>query len=1057
MRLVLIVLAVLLAGGGTVLTRIQVPLVWSLILLAASGACVTVLLPLVLDQAKALRDERTGVRALKAEADVWCRVSDMTDPVRLGVHPALTLRDKPGGRPRRMPAYVGRDIDGELDEALRDERLVIVLGESATGKSRVAFEALHRNLADHWILIPRSTKLLRELVDTGHRLRNTVIWLDELEHYLGTNGLDPATLDGLTTSGNGVVVLATMRTAAYAEHGSERRRGSSTGDDPRTVANLLDFARILRLGRWPLSAAEERRAAELARRDPSIAAALNATATGIGFAEFLAAAPRLWDRWRDGHAIDVQPVGAAIVSAAIDCRRAGMAGAVPEELLRGLYRLYLDERTVVRLDPDAFETGLAWATEPVHATSALLTRLSDGYRVFGYLVDRMQRAPAPPAVPEAVWDRLVEHLPPGDVWQVGVPAYHEGREAVARRAFEKGVEAGGPVAALAVHGLGLLAWREGEVGEAEERFRQALNLVESDGLAMAAIANSLGHLLRERGSIDDARTLLRQAADLGYVPAIVALGHLLYEQGDQEAAEAVFRRAMEAGSSHATVVLGWLLAQREDWEEAARIYRRAMGRGSVDAAARLGKLLRNRGEVVGAGECLEIAAKAGDLDAANDLGQLLLAGGHTAEGRRWLAHAADFGDAAAAYNLGMFLLGHGEQEEAERRLRQSARSGGLIAAFALAALLVDRDDLVEAAHWYRQVAQAPEHELRQHESELGPDAKDLRTVAIMNLGHLASRAGEMAKAEQWFEEAAATGHPEAVTTLSEFRQWGSELTEQMREIRRAAERGDPAAAYNYATWHIMCGRLAEADRWLRPLMEAGDEPARLALAENHHSRGDLAEAGELIGELVNTRSPAVALGVATLAARIGLAEVAKQALSGHDPAETADGAYLVASLLKLHDQDHSGQWFLERAAEGGHLGAMTECAVRLMRQGRHEEAEPLLRRAAEGGHHDAQYNLGYLFRLLGRLDEAEHWYRRAADAGHLYALNNLGVLLFALKRWNEAEPFLRRSAATGDHDAETNLGILLLRQNKRAEAVRWLRRASDAGHQIARLYLRGSS
>jgi TPR repeat protein len=1056
-RLVLLAAATLLAAAIPVLAQLQVSLAWPLGVAAIGGVAASLLLPLVLERVKGVLGEWSGSRVLLGrEALLRCRVAQAVDPLRFGVHPALAAAEGGGGEHPRMPLYVARDIDQELDEALRSDRLVLLLGDAAAGKSRSAYEALHRVLADRWVLVPRRADSLRRLADAGTELDDAVIWLDDLDRYLGVDGLDTALLERLAGGRRGrVVALATMRTRAYAERSPERSPehagGGADKAGRRADQELLDAARVIRLDR-ALSEPECHRARRLARRDPRIGAALAEGDEGIGLAEFLAAAPRLWDRWRDGRASDVEPAGAAIVTAAVDCRRAGLLGPVSERLLRDLYRDYLDAQTAALLGPDAFEVGLAWATTPVHATSALLTRRGDGYRVFAYLLDRLQRDPEVLPVPEMTWTRLLADLPADDAWSVGITAFFSGHTAVAEAAFQAGTKTSRPsAAALSAHGLGLVHWHNGALQEAERWFRQALAGDQISGLARAIVANSLGELLQASGAPQEAETLLRQAADSGYVPALVGLGRLLQERGDHQAAEEAFHRAAATGSAGGALHLGWLLAERGDLPGAERSYRQAARHGSVEAARRLGRLLHDRGDTTGAIRWWRVAANAGDLDAANDLGVWLAEQGELVEARDWLEPAADLGDAAAAYNLAMVLRDQGEDAQAERRLRQSAETGGLVAAVDLAALLMERGELDEADRWLRRVAEAPDEEVVAHQSELRQrsDATrrgvDLRLLATVNRGELAYRRHDRDQAKRYFEQAAAAGDTVAMDKLARLEQ----VVAEEQEVRLAAERGDPTAVIELGILLIERGELDQAERWLRPLAEAGHERARLELAIVLHERGDVEVARQVLPELADTEHPDVALGVAEVAVRWGMFETAERVLHAQDPKQNTEETVRLGGWLLGQGLPVEAAWFFERAAQAGHVGAQANLGHVLLQQGQVEEGEVWLRRSAEAGHPQGQYNLGFHLRHRGELVEAEHWYRRAAEQGHHDAENNLGLLLAIRGQPVEAEVWLRRAAETGDHDAESNLGALLGTQGRVAEAEQWYRRAADAGHRPA--------
>src|ERR1700722_3675953 len=79
---------------------------------------------------------------------------EITNPVVLGVHqaaavPATEVPESAAG----IPAYVPRDVDGQLRECLLAGGFVLLVGDSTAGKSRTAFEALHA-LPGHVLVCP---------------------------------------------------------------------------------------------------------------------------------------------------------------------------------------------------------------------------------------------------------------------------------------------------------------------------------------------------------------------------------------------------------------------------------------------------------------------------------------------------------------------------------------------------------------------------------------------------------------------------------------------------------------------------------------------------------------------------------------------------------------------------------------------------------------------------------------------------------------------------------------------------------------------------------------
>jgi hypothetical protein len=118
--------------------------------------------------------------------------------------------------PARVPVYVPRDLDARLDAALARGGLVLLRGDSTAGKSRAAYEAMRRLPGDRFVLIPTQRTSLRALRDAGMTFRDTVVWLNDLEGFLGPGGLDTGVLHWLVSDGGRlVVVLATMRSSEY--------------------------------------------------------------------------------------------------------------------------------------------------------------------------------------------------------------------------------------------------------------------------------------------------------------------------------------------------------------------------------------------------------------------------------------------------------------------------------------------------------------------------------------------------------------------------------------------------------------------------------------------------------------------------------------------------------------------------------------------------------------------------------------------------------------------------------------------------------------------------
>ena len=122
------------------------------------------------------------------------KVRQVTDPILLGVHPSAPAPADAQARTddpalERVPAYVGRDIDDELRARLAGSGFVMLVGDSTAGKSRAAYEAI-LTLPNHVLIVPHDRDALATAIIEAAHTRDCVLWLDDLENYLGAGGSD---------------------------------------------------------------------------------------------------------------------------------------------------------------------------------------------------------------------------------------------------------------------------------------------------------------------------------------------------------------------------------------------------------------------------------------------------------------------------------------------------------------------------------------------------------------------------------------------------------------------------------------------------------------------------------------------------------------------------------------------------------------------------------------------------------------------------------------------------------------------------------------------------
>jgi hypothetical protein len=382
-------------------------------------------------------DERRRVLA----GGVWLErsgrlplVSELDDPVLLGVHPATAG----GSRRDRCPAFVARDVSGQVCEVLGRERFVLLVGESTAGKSRAAYELIRAGLPGYRVVQPSRRDTAEAAAGLAARTRRSVLWLDDLERFLGSGGLTGAAIQSvLRAPGCERFIVATMRSEEYAKFSGRVGAGAEgVGRDVlREGWDVLRLAARVEVPRmW--SADEIARAGQ--RHDDQRLAEAVRHAEKYGVAEYLAAAPQLLAEWRDAWAPAMHPRAAAMVLAAIDARRAGVHRPLPLQVLLRMHEPYLRARGGDLLRPEPGQTALEWATTPLYATSSLLLPAENGFLAFDYLIDAVGKD----RIPSQALDALIGFSTPQESLDIGELAWRWSLTDQAEAAFRR-AEAGG--------------------------------------------------------------------------------------------------------------------------------------------------------------------------------------------------------------------------------------------------------------------------------------------------------------------------------------------------------------------------------------------------------------------------------------------------------------------------------------------------------------------------------------------------------------------------------------------------------------------------------------
>jgi tetratricopeptide (TPR) repeat protein len=503
-------------------------------------------------------------------------VRAVTNPVSIGVRSVPATAGV-----TRVPPYVPRDIDDALRSALGAPGFVLVVGDAAAGKTRTAYEAMRAVLPGHAFIAPVwGGGDIVQALSTACAERRCVLWLDNLQRYVGADAITGSRIaELLADGGHHRVVLATLRATEEARlmamagslPAGQRTRGGHAVLDQVTHRIVID-----RLFSEP----ERARAAELARDDWPLADALG-HADRYGIAEFLSSGPQLNAEWQDGWERGSHPRGAALIAAAVDCRRAGYAAPLPRVLLDELHERYLERHGGARLRPEPLAAAWTWVTELRDGGNSPLWPAAPGrYEVFDYLVDATERESSQPVVDQTVHVAL-RHAQPDDAVSIAATAWYQGRPELAEAGFRAAYtdlrDTEGPDApatlssrsdlAVILHALGRLPDAEAEYRAILVARVAALGATHPDTLRSRnnlAVILHAQHRLSEaeaeyRGVLDvRARTLgpehpdtLTSRNNLGVV--LIALGHL--DEAETQLEEAARLRAQVLGAEHPHTII----------------------------------------------------------------------------------------------------------------------------------------------------------------------------------------------------------------------------------------------------------------------------------------------------------------------------------------------------------------------------------------------------------------------------------------------------------------------------------------------------------------------
>jgi hypothetical protein len=500
-------------------------------------------------------------------------VRNVVNPLSLGVH-AAARSGRGSGTDGGLPPYVPRDIDRELRQALTSSRFILLVGPAAAGKTRTGYEAIRAVLPDHTLIAPDSVHDIPAAMAAARGARDCVLWLDGLQRYLGASAVTSKSIYRLLAGkGHHRIVLATLRAMEETRliRISESMSGEQLTQDGRAVLDLVDTRIVVDR---EFSNAEKLLAIPLAAHDSRLADALRHV-DRYGVPEYLSSGPQLAAEWDNAWERGAHPRGAAVVAAAVDCRRAGFAAPLPLRLLRELGQQYIAQRGGPMLRPEPFADALAWAISLRDSANSLLWPTgNDCYGVFDYLVDR--RGELDQQVPEWTARAALQFAGPADAVMIAATAWYQERPELAaagfRSAYTKLQAVEGPDAAVTLtcrsdlavvlHALGRLTDAEAECRAVLDRRASTLGANHPETLTSR---NNLAVILQDQGRLAEAENHYRvvvtlRSSKLGARhPSVLVtrnnLGALLTQHGRlneavAELEEVVRLREMVLGADH---------------------------------------------------------------------------------------------------------------------------------------------------------------------------------------------------------------------------------------------------------------------------------------------------------------------------------------------------------------------------------------------------------------------------------------------------------------------------------------------------------------------------
>ncbi|MFC8965495.1 hypothetical protein [Streptomyces sp. NPDC057094] len=859
-----------------------------------------------LDERRQRRGGRPGRRIVEDEAALQVPVrgrfvAGMQPEEAFGEWEVHRPVDVAAAVPGALPLYVRRAHDEVVREVVDQaaggaNRMVVLVGESSSGKTRACWEAVAELPAGWRLWHPLDPSPAQALVNALREgiAPRTVIWLNELQQYVGEQagtGAEQAA-SGLRellqeSAGGPVLVVGTVWPEFWnALTAPAVPGGRSTYPQARA---LLEGKAVHVPGVFEAQDLEDVRT--VGGHDARLADALAHTVGGR-VTQYLAGAPVLLERYRTA-----PPAARGVIRAAMDAGRLGGVTVVTREFLRAAAEGYLSDDVYDALKEDWLEDALAYTQLPCKGVRGLLSQVRarsaadgrDGFRLADYMdhVGRSER-------------RFC--APPASFWRAGRAYLPDARQ---------------------VRMLGRAAQARGRAAEAVGLYQRALDLGDLQA------GQYLVWLWQERQRDEQACRVQEQAALAGDGEALRELLVPLLKRDQEQRAGQLVREAAGRGNATAQLYVARDLSVNGESEGAARWYAEAVRCDDPDVLRACAGDLRELGDVEGARAALR---RAGDRRAMGELAALASGSALVVEQAAREAFAA--GEATPLKELAERAEAEGRDEDAVRLYRVA------ITAF-------ERRRRQRAAGVELIDFEAGPRSLSDY---LTPDVLPMppgETWALRQLVAMLDRAQGAAAGDRALEEVARAGNAWALERLLRRLQERGQSRQAQSLLRREVDRATPWALWVQA--HRALRDPQAADTVRRALLE---QAAAARVGQAVRVLMERAEHAGLAGEADQWALHAAARGFDTpLWELVQIREKGGRLDAAEQLAWQAPASQRSWTLRRLAQRRHGDQGMpLLRRAYGEALGwAPGLLSEHLEEAGEFAQSERFARLAADAG------------------------------------------------------------------------------------------------------------